>query len=52
MGNNLKRTADQASLEDDLVRKKGKVMEGKQIMDTDDIQVIEDEKDDGVITLD
>jgi ubiquitin-like 1-activating enzyme E1 B len=52
VGNNLKRTADQASLEDDLVRKKGKVMEGKQIMDTDDIQVIEDEKDDGVITLD
>jgi ubiquitin-like 1-activating enzyme E1 B len=50
--NNLKRTADQASLEDDLVRKKGKVMEEKQIMDTDDIQVIEDEKYDGVITLD
>ena len=52
VGNNLKRTADQASLEDDLIRKKGKVMEGKLIMDTDDIQVIDDEKDDGVITLD
>ncbi|KAF2632028.1 ubiquitin-activating enzyme E1 3 [Macroventuria anomochaeta] len=48
----LKRTADEASLEDDIVRKKGKVMEGKQMMDTDDILVIEDEKDDGVIEID
>jgi ubiquitin-like 1-activating enzyme E1 B len=51
-GGSLKRTADEASLEDELVRKKGKVMEGKQIMDTDDILVIEDEKDDGVIEID
>lgn len=48
----LKRSADEASLEDDLVRKKGKVMEEKRVMDTDDILVIEDEKDDGVIELD
>src|SRR5690242_7476858 len=48
----IKRTADEASLEDDLVRKKGKVMEGKQVMDTDDILVIADDKDDGVIELD
>lgn len=48
----VKRTADEASLEDDIVRKKGKVMEGKQAMDTDDILVIADEKDDGVIELD
>ncbi|XPS75241.1 E1 ubiquitin-activating enzyme [Ascochyta lentis] len=48
----LKRTADEASLEDGLIRKKGKVMEGKQVMDADDILVIEDEKDDGVIELD
>ncbi|KAJ4991303.1 Ubiquitin-activating enzyme E1-like protein [Stagonosporopsis vannaccii] len=48
----VKRTADEASLEEDLVRKKGKVMEGKQVMDTDDILVIADEKDDGVIELD
>lgn len=47
----LKRTADQASLEDELVRKKGKVMEEKRIMDTDDILVIGDDKDDGVIEL-
>jgi ubiquitin-like 1-activating enzyme E1 B len=52
MGGSLKRSADEASLEDDIVRKKGKVMEGKQIMDTDDIVVIEDKKDDGVIELD
>ncbi|KAF3042278.1 E1 ubiquitin-activating protein uba2 [Didymella keratinophila] len=48
----VKRSADEASLEDDIVRKKGKVMEGKQIMDAEDILVIEDEKDDGVIELD
>ncbi|KAJ8116248.1 hypothetical protein OPT61_g2275 [Boeremia exigua] len=47
-----KRTADEASLEDELVRKKGKVMEGKPVMDSDDILVISDEKDDGVIELD
>lgn len=52
MGGSLKRTADEASLEADIVRKKGKVMEGKQTMDTDDILVIADEKDDGVIELD
>lgn len=51
MGGALKRTADQASLEDDLVRKKGKVMEGKRVMDTDDILVIGDDKDDGIIEL-
>lgn len=49
---NLKRSADAASLEDDIIRKKGKVTEHKQVMDTDDILVIEDEKDDGVIELD
>jgi ubiquitin-like 1-activating enzyme E1 B len=48
----LKRTADDASLEDDIVRKKGKVLEEKRTIDTDDIMVIEDEKDDGVIELD
>ncbi|KAJ4380591.1 E1 ubiquitin-activating protein uba2 [Didymella sp. IMI 355093] len=47
----VKRSADEASLEDDIVRKKGKVLEGKQVMDADDIMVIEDEKDDGVIEL-
>lgn len=51
MGGGLKRTADEASLEDDIVKKRGKVMEDKQAMDTDDILVIEDEKDDGVIEL-
>lgn len=48
----VKRSADEASLEDDIVRKKGKVMEEKQVMDAEDILVIEDEKDDGVIELD
>lgn len=48
----VKRTADEASFEDELVRKKGKVMEGKQVMDTDDIVVLADEKDDGIIELD
>lgn len=47
----VKRSADEASLEEDIVRKKGKVMEDKQVMDADDILVIEDEKDDGVIEL-
>ncbi|KAF1930934.1 ubiquitin-activating enzyme E1 3 [Didymella exigua CBS 183.55] len=48
----VKRTADEASLEDDIVRKKGKVIKEKQVMNADDILVIEDEKDDGVIELD
>lgn len=48
----VKRSADEASLEDAIVRKKGKVMEGKHVMGTDDILVIADEKDDGVIELD
>ena len=48
----LKRSADAASLEDDIIRKKGKVTEHKQVTDTDDILIIEDEKDDGVIELD
>lgn len=47
----LKRTADEASLEDDIIRKKGKVMEGKKVIDTDDVMVIEDENDDGIIEL-
>lgn len=47
----VKRSADDASLEDDIVRKKGKVMENKLVIDADDILVIEDEKDDGVIEL-
>lgn len=51
-GAGVKRTADEASLEDDIVRKKGKVMEGKQVMDSDDIVVVTDEKDDGIIELD
>lgn len=50
--NGVKRSADEASLEDDIVRKKGKVMDNKQVTDTDDILVIEDEKDDGIIELD
>jgi ubiquitin-like 1-activating enzyme E1 B len=52
MNGGHKRTADEASLEDDIIRKKGKVMEGKKVMDTNDIMVIEDEKDDGVILID
>lgn len=48
----LKRTADQASLEDDIVRKKGKVMEGKKVLDSSDIMVITDENDEGIIELD
>ncbi|KAE8842518.1 hypothetical protein HRS9139_01815 [Pyrenophora teres f. teres] len=46
-----KRTASEAGLEDDLVRKKGKVIEEAQKKDDDHI-VIQDDKDDGAIVID